>query len=66
MAISVTISPIIPAAINTSAIPLPAPTPNQLPVKSTPLPVVVKGINTNWAIGPIRNAVNGDAACSIL
>ncbi len=63
---SVTISPIIPAPINIRASPRASPTPNQLPIKSTHCPVVIKGIKINWAIGPIINVVSGEAADSTL
>ena len=66
MAIRVVMSPITPAIENTRAMPLPAPTPYHLPIKSTPLPVVIKGMKINCAIGPIIKAVIGDAACSTL
>ena len=31
-----------------------------------PAPVVMNGMKTSWVIGPIRNAVSGEAACSML
>ena len=49
-----------------SAMPRPSPVPNQPPISSTPAPVVMKGMNTNWVSGPIRNAVMGEAAFSTL
>ena len=52
--------------VNTSARPRSGPTPNQGPISSAPAPVVMNGMNTNWAIGLIRNAVSGEAACSTL
>ena len=52
--------------MKTSARPRSGPVPNQPPISSTPAPVVMNGMKTNWAIGPIRNAVSGDAACSTL
>ena len=55
---SVTTSPINPATINKSAIPLFVPVPNQSPISSTPAPVVIKGMKINWAMGPIRKAVS--------
>lgn len=56
----------MPAAVKTRAMPRPIPVPNQPPIHSTPAPVVMNGMNTNCAIGPIRKAVSGDADCSML
>lgn len=61
-----TINPIIPAIKNINAIPLPTPTPNHPPIKCTPAPVVIKGINTNSASGAIKKATNGETDCSIV
>src|SRR5687768_12796883 len=66
IASNVTIKPITPAMVNRSASPRSAPVPNQLPMSFTPSPVVMNGMKTNCAIGPIKNAVIGDAACSML
>jgi hypothetical protein len=52
--------------VKTSARPRSGPVPNQPPISSAPVPVVMNGIATNWATGLIRNAVSGDAACSTL
>ena len=65
MATRVTARPTTPAVVNTSAMPRPTPVPNQPPMRWTPAPVVMNGMNVNWAMGPIRNAVTGEAACSI-
>lgn len=62
----VTQSQINPARVNTSAIPRSAPVPNRLPIRSTPLPVVMKGIKISCVIGQMRKAVIGIAAPSIL
>jgi hypothetical protein len=40
--------------------------PNQPPIVRAPAPSVMNGMNTNWVIGAIRNAVAGEAACSTL
>ena len=42
------------------------PGPNQVPIASATAPSVMAGITRNWAIGPIRNAVTGEAAVSRL
>lgn len=66
MAIMVTSKPIIPVIVKTRAIPRAGPVPNQTPIESTQAPVVMNGMNMNWAIGPIIKAVRGDAAISTL
>lgn len=63
---SVTTRPIIPAQIKIRAIHRASPTPNQCPIRSTHSPVVIKGIKTNCARGPIINVVRGEAADSTL
>lgn len=60
------ISPSTHATMNTSAIPRAGPTPNHDPISCTQAPVVMNGMNTSCAIGPIRNAVIGEAANSTL
>ena len=55
-----------PVTVKTRARPRSGPVPNQPPISSTPAPVVMNGMATNWATGLIRNAVSGDAAISTL
>ena len=50
----------------TRASPRSAPVPNHGPMRVGTQPSVIDGMTTNWAIGPIRNAVSGEAACSTL
>ena len=57
-----TTSPMTPVSTNTRAIPRSAPVPNQPPIASAPAPSVMNGMKISWVIGPIRNAVSGDAA----
>ena len=42
------------------------PVPNQLPTASAPAPSVMNGMTQTWAMGPMRKAVMGDAADSII
>lgn len=63
---NVTINHIIQAVVKTRAIPLPSPVQNQSHINSTHFQFVMKGMKTSWVIGQIKNAVIGDADCSIL
>ena len=58
--------PRIPVTTKIRARPRSAPVPNQGPTSRHPQPSVMNGITMNCAIGPIRNAVSGEAACSTL
>ena len=55
-----------PATMKISAMPRSGPVPNHDPMRSASAPSVIDGITQNWAIGPMRNAVIGDAAVSRL
>ena len=56
----------MPAIQKIRAIPRASPVPNHEPMSVTPAPVVIKGIVTYCAIGPVRKVVSGLAADSIL
>ena len=61
------INPIIPARINTTAIPRPVPIPNHDPISFAPRqPSLMSGMKNSSAIGQINNAVIGMAADSML
>ena len=62
----VTSSPMTPATMKISAMPRSGPVPNHDPMRSASAPSVIDGITQNCAIGPMRNAVTGEAAVSRL
>ena len=56
--------PITPQTMKISAMARAGPVPNHGPIASASAPSVIDGITQNWAIGPIRKAVIGEAAVS--